>query len=235
MNRNRLLLLGGAVGAAAVLAVVLILVGANNDSSGVSSPSTSGTSTATAPSNLLAGIPQHGDTLGNPSAPATLIVYEDPQCPFCRRWNVETLPTVLRDFVRTGRLELVYRGVVIIGPNSVQGLRAIYAAAKQNKLWNLVDALYAHQGGENSGWITNGVILTAAREAGANGKAILSQMRSPAVTAALTRAAKQAAADQVPGTPTFVIERPPALSQPLRVTGLDPASFVAALTTALQQ
>jgi len=80
-----------------------------------------------------------------------------------------------------------------------------------------------------------GVILTAAREAGANGKAILSQMRSPAVTAALTRAAKQAAADQVPGTPTFVIERPPALSQPLRVTGLDPASFVAALTTALQQ
>ena len=235
MNRNRLLLLAGAVGAAVVIAVVLIVVVANNGSTGPSSPSTPGTSTAATPSKSLAGIPQHGDALGNPSAPATLVVYEDPQCPFCRRWNAETLPTVLRDFVRTGRIALVYRGVVIIGPNSVQGLRAIYAAANQNKLWNVVDALYAHQGAENSGWITNGVILNAAREAGANGKAIVAQMGSPEVTAVLTRAAKQAAADQVPGTPTFVLERPPALSQPVSPTGLDPASFVAALTTALQQ
>ena len=60
-------------------------------------------------------------------------------------------------------------------------------------------------------------------------------MGSPGVTAALTRTAKQAAADQVPGTPTFVVERPPAVSQRLSVTGLDPASFVASLTAALQQ
>jgi protein-disulfide isomerase len=235
VNRNRLLLLAGAVGAAALAAVVLILVVANNGSNGSSSPTISGASTTETPSRSLVGIPQHGDTLGNPSAPVTLVVYEDPQCPFCRRWNVETLPTVLRDFVRTGRINLVYRGVVIIGPNSVQGLRAIYAAAKQNKLWNMVDALYAHQSRENSGWITGTVILNAAREAGANGKAIVGRMGSPSVTADLTRAAKQAAADQVPGTPTFVLQRPPALSQPLAPTGLDPASFVSALTTALQQ
>jgi len=233
VNRNRLLLLAGAVGAAAVLAVVLILVAGG---SGSSSSSTTTAPTATTPAGTsLAGILQHGDTLGKPSAPATLIVYEDPQCPFCRRWNVETLPTVLRDFVRPGRLKLVYRGVVIIGPNSVRGLRAIYAAGAQNKLWNMVDALYAHQGAENSGWITNSVILEAAREAGANGKAILAQMNSPAVTAALTRVAKEAAADHVPGTPTFILEHPPALSQQLQVTGLDPASFVASLRAALGQ
>ena len=229
MNRNRLLLLVAALGAAAIVAVVLILVAGNNSTT---SPTT--TATTVAPSKSLAGIPQHGDTLGKPSAPATLIVYEDPQCPFCRGWNVDTLPTVVNQFVRTGRINLEYRGVVIIGPDSVRGLRAIYAAGEQNKLWSFNDALYAHQGAENSGWITNAVILTAAREAGANGQKILADMGSSAVDAALTKAQNEARADQVQGTPTFVLQRPPALSQQLAVTGLDPASFVASLSGALQ-
>ena len=139
-----------------------------------------------------------GDTLGQASAPSTLVVYEDPQCPFCRSWNVSTLPSVVSQFVRTGKIKLEYRGVVIIGPDSVRGLRAIYAAGKQNKLWNFADALYAHQGAENSGWITNEVILAAARDAHADGKAILADMGSSAVTAALEGAQKQATADQLP-------------------------------------
>jgi protein-disulfide isomerase len=158
VKRNRVLLLAAAAGAAAVVVVVVVVAGGG----GSGNDTTSGT-TAAAPSSSLAGIPQNGDTLGSPSAPVTLVVYEDPQCPFCRRWNVETLPTVLTDYVRPGRIKLVYRGVVIIGPNSLLGLRAIYAAAEQDKLWNLVDALYAHQGSENSGWITKSVVRTAAR------------------------------------------------------------------------
>jgi protein-disulfide isomerase len=141
---------------------------------------------------------------------------------------------VINQFVRTGKLKLVYRGVVIIGPNSVQGLRAIAAAGKQNKLWNLADALYARQGAENSGWITNGVILAAAKDAGANGKAIVAGMGAASVNATLSTWQKQATADKLQGTPTFIIERPPALSQPLAVSALDPATFVAALTAALQ-
>jgi protein-disulfide isomerase len=230
VNRNRLTLVGAAVGAAAVLAVVLILV-AGQSASGT--PTTTAPTTA-APTSSLAGIPQHGDTLGMASAPATLVIYEDPQCPYCRRWNVETLPTVVDQFVRTGKLKLVYRGAVVIGPDSVRGLRATYAAAKQNRLWSFVDALYAHQGVENSGWITNSTILAAAREAGADGQAILASMGSKAVDAALVKAQAQGRADQLRGTPTFVIERPPARSRQLTVSGLDPASFMPTLSAALQ-
>jgi protein-disulfide isomerase len=233
VNRNRLILLAAALGAAALVAVVLVLVGRkSSNASSTTAPTTPATPAAA--STSLAGLPQHGDTLGKPSAPATLIVYEDPQCPYCRAWNTDTLPTVVNQFVRTGKINLVYRGIVIIGPDSVRGLHAIYAAAGQNKLWNLVDALYAHQGAENSGWITNSVILAAAQEAGANGKAIAANMGSPAVDAALTTAETDAKADQVQGTPTFVLERPPARSQQLSVTGLDPASFIPALSAALQ-
>jgi protein-disulfide isomerase len=234
VTRNRIVLLAAAVGAAAVVAVVLILV-----ATGGSNPSSTTTSVAAAQSTptvkqLFAGIPQHGDTLGKASAPATLVVYEDPQCPYCRAWNLETLPTVIDQYVRTGRIKLDYRGIEIIGPDSVKGLRAIYAAGEQNKLWNFADALYVHQGEENSGWITNGVILRAAAEAGANGKAILADMGSAAVGAAVAKARSEATADQVQGTPTFILQKPPALAQQLALTALDPATFVAALSAALQ-
>jgi len=233
VKRNRLLLLGGVLAAAALVAVVLIVVVSGGGSK--SSTETTTGATTTSPSGSLAGIPQHGATLGNPDAPTTLVVYEDPQCPFCRQWNVDTLPTVLQEFVRPGKIKLEYRGIVVIGPNSVKGLRGIYGAAPQNKLWNMVDALYANQGAENSGWITDEVIRKSAREAGADPAKVVAHMSSPAVTAQLTRAARQAAADQVQGTPTFVVEHPPALSQHLALTSLEPADFVASLSAALQQ
>ncbi|MCW2964362.1 MAG: hypothetical protein JWO17_1614 [Actinomycetia bacterium] len=231
MKRNRLILVAAAVGAAAVVAIVLILVAGNKKTA---TPTTNATATTAAPSRSLAGIPQQGTTLGKASAPATMIVYEDPQCPYCRSWNASTLPTVVDQYVRTGKLKVEYRGVVIIGPDSVRGLRAIYAAAQQNKGWSFADALYSHQGVENSGWITNGVILAAAQEAGADGQAILAGMGSSKVSAALVKAQKEATADQLRGTPTFIIVRPPAKSQQLTVAGLDPASFVPSLAAALQ-
>jgi protein-disulfide isomerase len=141
---------------------------------------------------------------------------------------------VISKFVRPGKIKIEYRGVVIIGPDSVRGLEAIYAAGKQNKLWNLSDALYARQGAENSGWITNDAILAAARDAGANGQKILANMGSASVKAELTEAQKQATADQLQGTPSFIIQRPPALPQPLAVSALDPATFDAALSAAIQ-
>jgi protein-disulfide isomerase len=231
MQRNRLLLLGAALGAAVVVAVVLIVVGTGG--SGSSKTTVSTTASGSTTKSIFAGIAQHGDTLGVASAPATLTVYEDPQCPFCRQWNVDTLPSVLDTFVRSGRVRLVYHGIVIIGPNSVDGLRAIYAAGAQNKLWTFADALYAHQGAENSGWITPGVIRTAATEAGANGDAILTRAKSPAVLTPLRAADKEAVTDKVRGTPSFVLQKPlgprTQLSAPL-----DPTGFTAALSAALQ-
>jgi protein-disulfide isomerase len=233
VNRNRLLLLAGAVGVAAVVVVVLILVGTGSDSK---SDNTASPTSAAAPQEkpFLAGVPQRGDTLGAANAPATLTVYEDPQCPFCRDWALETLPSVVQTYVRPGRLKLVYHGVQIIGPNSQAGLRAIYAAGRQKKLWNLADALYRRQGSENSGWITDAVISEAAASVGANGAAIRAAAPTAAVTAQLRQAAQQGIADRVQGTPTFVLQRPPSLPQQLNVTSLDAATFNSTLAAALQ-
>lgn len=232
MDRNRLLLLAAAVGAAAVVVVVLLLVVGPSSSK---SPTT--TTSATPPvtaATLFAGIPQHGDTLGSPTAPATLTVFEDPQCPFCRQWNIDTLPTVVRDYVRTGRVRLVYRGIVVIGANSVAGLRANYAAGNQNKLWNMTEALYERQGSENSGWITIPVIKDAAREIHANVAKLIKDADSKGVTATLTQTAKQASSLGINGTPTFAIQKTLGPLQQVRVSGLEPSDFTPALDAALQ-
>jgi protein-disulfide isomerase len=232
VQRNRILLLAAALGVAAVVVVVLIV--ASNGGSKSSTTTTTATGAgATTSRALFAGLPQHGDTLGAASAPATLTVYEDPQCPYCRDWNVNTLPTVLDTFVRPGRVQLVYHGIEIIGPNSLDGLRAIYAAGAQNKLWTFADALYARQGQENSGWITPEVIRASAADAGADGDAILSRAKSPAVLAALKGAATEAVTDKVRGTPTFVLQKQ--LGARTQVSApLDPSGFSAALSAALQ-
>lgn len=235
MNRNRLLLLGAALGAAAVVVVVVILVaGTGKNSAAEQTTTTASTQTTPAAKNTLAGVPQAGDTLGKASAPVTLAVFEDPQCPFCRQWNVDTLPTVVDTYIKTGRVKLVYRGIDIIGPNSIPGLRAIYAAGEQNKLWSMVEELYRRQGEENSGWITPAVIRSSAVAIGADPDMLVAAAKSPAVTAKLLAAAKEANASAVQGTPTFLVSRPPGLPQQLSLTGLDPATFTAALDAALQ-
>src|SRR4051812_21784724 len=45
--------------------------------------------------SLFAGIPQEGISLGEPSAPVTIVEFSDLQCPFCKRFAVRTLPTVI--------------------------------------------------------------------------------------------------------------------------------------------
>jgi protein-disulfide isomerase len=105
-------------------------------------------------SSELSGVAQDGLTLGNAAAPRTLAVYADIQCPFCQQWDENELPGIVEQHVRSGDLRLEYRGLAFIGPESDLGLRAVLAAGMQDKLWSLVNVLYANQGAENTGWLT---------------------------------------------------------------------------------
>jgi protein-disulfide isomerase len=228
-------LLGAAAVGAVVVVVILIVVAAGGSSGSSAGAETTGTGTTATPTGLsLAGIPQHGDTLGRAAAPVTIQVFEDPQCPYCREWNLGTLPTVVQDYVRTGKVKLVYRGINIIGPNSENGLRANYAAGEQNRLWQMSNELYARQGEENSGWINDATIASAAKAAGVNVDSLSAASSTAAVTLMLKNAGAAATNYAVAGTPTFIVEAPPALPTQLQLSALDPAAFSAALDPLLK-
>jgi protein-disulfide isomerase len=111
----------------------------------------------------LSGIPQDGRTLGAADANVTLVEWADPQCPACRVYTEEFFPTVVHEYVRPGRVKTEFRGFPFIGDDSLKAYRFLLAAGEQDKLWELQEAMYRNQGGENDGWVTDDLI----RELGA--------------------------------------------------------------------
>ena len=188
------------------------------------------------PSALLAGIPQHGLWLGRPGAKLVLVEYVDLQCPFCARFSREVFPQVVRRYVRTGRVQVLFRGLAFVGPDSVVGLRWVLAAGHQNSLWNVLEVLYARQGAENSGWITRTRLISAARAVpGLRVDRLRRESTSAGVTAEIRAAANAAHAARVPGTPYFEAGRSLIQLAPLRLTSFDANDFSAQLDALLRR
>ena len=185
-----------AVGAAIALIVLALMF-----RGGESEPPT------TTPSIDLTGIAQEGTVLGDKAATVALIEYADAQCPACRFYSENVFPSVVDEYVRPGRVTTEYRGFPFIGPDSVKALRFILAAGLQNRLWQLQEALYRYQGGENSGWVTDELIRERAEEIpGLDVDKLFADAGSDAITQEAGSAADEAQAAGIPGTPTFFVK-----------------------------
>ena len=216
-RRNLIYVLVGVIVAAAAIGATLVLVDGNGKQAATP------TTTAVRPA-LLRGLPQNGIELGDPSAPA-LVEYADLQCPYCAEFSNRVLPTVIREYVRTGKVKLVFHGLAFIGQDSVTALRAVQAAGIQNRLWDVLDALYAQQGAENSGWVTEDLLKRiGAGVAGLDVSRWLGDMDSDTVGQRINDAARAATDSGVQSTPSFVFA-----GQTLQLTSLDPQDFRAAL------
>ena len=109
-------------------------------------------------SSLLAGIPERGGVLGDPKAPLTVTEYVDLQCPVCARAATTTVPALIRDQVRAGKVKLAVRTLHFLGPDSERAARVAAGAERQGRLWAFLEAFYARQGTENSGYVTDGFL-----------------------------------------------------------------------------
>ena len=187
-------------------------------------------------SSLLDGIPQDGAALGDPNAPVTLVEYADLQCPFCAQFARDVFPILVDEYVRTGKVRVVFRGLAFIGAESEAALRAVLAAGDQDKLWYVQELLSANQGEENGGWVTDGLLEGAAASVAGLDAAKLMRDRSAGwVTDAM--AADQLAADAagINSTPSFELGPTGGQLERLEVAALDPAAFRPALDALLAQ
>lgn len=107
-----------------------------------------------------------GYSLGRADAPVTIEVWEDFQCPYCRRWTEQIKPQVVSDLVETGLVRLTFRPLAFLGEESRWAAVAADLAAEQNRFWPMQDLLYANQLGENIGTFSLDRILTMAEAAG---------------------------------------------------------------------
>jgi protein-disulfide isomerase len=199
------------LGGAAVVAAALVGVSLVRSNTGSTPPVTPN------PVVDLRGIPQEGRVLGSPKAPVTLVEYADPQCPGCRAYTETIFPVVVNEYVKAVKVKLEFRGYPFLGEDSVKGYRFLLAAARQNKLWNLQEAMYRHQGAENSGWVTDDLIRRlAARIPGLDVDRLFTDAERSDIRTAAEGAADAASEAGIPGTPSFLIQAggaPPYLIQ----------------------
>jgi protein-disulfide isomerase len=198
-NRNLLIAAAGAVAVVAVLIVVsVVLAGGGDDTT-----TTTGGGDVAA---LFAGIPQQGAVLGKKSARVTLIQFEDLQCPICRAYQEDGFKGILEEYVGPGKVKLRFAGLAFLGQDSEKALSYVLAAGKQGKLWQYAAALYANQGDENSGWVTDDLLERLAGDVGLDWQQLQDDAASSAVRQQAEAMAAEAAQRGVPGTPTFFVQ-----------------------------
>ncbi|HKZ55588.1 MAG TPA: thioredoxin domain-containing protein [Anaerolineales bacterium] len=96
-----------------------------------------------------------GTTMGDASAPVLIEEWADFQCPACRRYAENVEPELVRNYVATGKVRVVFHHFPFIGEESRQAALASMCAADQGRFWEYYDILFANQTGENVGAFTD--------------------------------------------------------------------------------
>jgi protein-disulfide isomerase len=196
-RRRRLWRLGIA---AAVAAAIVAIVAAVSNSNEPAAPNREAAA-------LFNGIQESNGVLGNPDAPVTVTEYVDLQCPICAEASKQTLPALIDDYVKTGKVKLQARTLSFLGPDSVRAAKVAAGAQEQGRLWPFLETFYASQGTENSGYVTDDFLREVAEAAGVDADKALDYADSAKAQQALDRADSDAAAVKADSTPTFTVKR----------------------------
>jgi protein-disulfide isomerase len=239
-RRKRLTILLSVLGAAAVAVVVAIVISSGGGNDAKTRPQAAQTATGAIPgqkesAEMLAGIQQKGIYLGNPSAPVRLVEFADLQCPFCREYTLQTLPQLVQDYVRSGKVRMEFRDLAFLGKDSVTAGRHAAGAGEQDKLWNFVDVFYYNQGEENTGYVTPSFLHRIDKAAGVDS----AKSDAFAATAASAKPIEQANAlgDQlgVQETPTILVGKRGGALKQVQAGPTDVAAFKSAIDGVLGQ
>jgi len=92
--------------------------------------------------------------MGSINAPITIVEWGDYQCTFCYKFHQNTLDIINEDFIKTGKVKIIFKDFPLNGVDSKLAAEASYCAQDQEKYWKYHDELYKNWGGERTGWIT---------------------------------------------------------------------------------
>jgi protein-disulfide isomerase len=90
-----------------------------------------------------AGAPSLGET----TAKVTIVEFSDYQCPFCGRYATQTMPRLLEEYVKTGKVRYVFRNFPLeqLHPSAEKAAEASACAGDQGKFWEAHDRFFKNQ------------------------------------------------------------------------------------------
>lgn len=248
-RRRRFQVLGGVLLiAVAIIAVAIAVSSGSGGSSPASKLKTTASNTSNSKSNvvpchgspdssicsLLSGIPQSGNTLGNPNAKVTVTEFGDLECSACDEFALATNQNtsasvpgtgiedqIIQNDVRSGKVKLVYRSLDTatgngVTPNMFEPQQAAAeAAGLQGKEWYYVELFYHYQGAEGSNYVNQKYLNKLAKHVpGLNFSKWLSDSKSQALVSQVRRDELTAESRGYNQTPTVTVAGPKGQAQP---------------------
>ncbi len=205
--RRRQFLIGGGLAIAVLVAFFFVRpLFADTTTSGAGDPALAGAYTA--------------PVRGSASAPVTIIEYGDFQCPSCGAFARNTESELIRRYIDSGKVKLVWKNFAWIGSESKLAAQAAACAQEQGKFWEYHDHLYANQRGENTGYLSAATLKTFASALALDRAAFDPCLDSGRYKATVDRDGSEVRSLGLTGTPTFVING-------TRVVGAQPIGVIA--------
>jgi protein-disulfide isomerase len=154
----------------------------------------------------------YGVVIGDASAPKTVQVYEDFQCPICKEFEASTRDK-LRAAVDAGRIKIDYRMVSFLNDASTTNYssRALNAAAVvldtsgQDVFLKFHDLLFDNQPAEGSAGLSDDQLVQYAVQAGATAADVRPGIQDDEFGTWVTNTQDQMSKNHVTGTPTVFV------------------------------
>ncbi|MEN9560858.1 MAG: hypothetical protein RIQ56_131 [Candidatus Parcubacteria bacterium] len=169
--------------------------------------------------------------LGDPNAPVTIVEYGDYQCPFCARFYKTVEQSIRDEYIKTGKVRMVFRNFQFLGPESVLAAEAAECAKDQQQFWAYHDAIYDEElidGKEHNGNLNRDLFIKIARTLQLDETAFATCFDSHKYAAQVQADLEAGQAAQINSTPTTFVNS-------TRLLGALPyAQFKEAIEKALQ-
>lgn len=134
---------------------------------------------------------------GNPKGDVTIVEFFDYNCGWCKKGFPEVVNLIEKD----KNLRVVLKEFPIFGGDSDYAAMAAIASRKQNKYWELHQALFSHEGK-----ITQAVVDELAAKQGLDMEKLKADMKDPAVAQELAATHALAQSLSINGTPAFIVD-----------------------------
>lgn len=142
-------------------------------------------------------------SIGESTAPVTLIEFVDYQCPFCRLFHSSAFADLKKNYIDTGKVRFVSRDLPLdFHPLSLKAAEATRCAGDQGKYWEMRDALLT-----NSAPPSEEVIKKTAEGLSLRTQVFNTCLDSDKHKGELQKDADEAATLQISDTPTFVLAK----------------------------
>ena len=163
--------------------------------------------------------------IGNTDAPVVLAEYADFACPYCAKFAADTLPSIKKDYVDTGKILLIYKDFPVVGGD--RAAEAAHCAREQGKYWEYHNLLFEKQSSDRGTWNTAETHRAYAESLGLDADALVSCFNDRKYQSKVQASAAEAMQNGGQGTPFFIVNKTP-------ISGAQPYSvFQAAIEAEL--